>query len=71
MPLIVTLVSAGPWLGVNLLMVAAHVKLFAEVAVPPGVMTEISPVSGQAPVGTRARILVGLSTSNIAEFPLN
>ena len=71
-PLIVTIVPAGPLLGEKLLTVAAHVKLFTEVAVPPGVVvTEIGPVSGQAPVGTRALIRVGPSTSNTAEFPLN
>jgi hypothetical protein len=69
--LIVTIVPAGPLLGVKLVMVAAHVKLFAEVAVPLGVMTDIGPVSGQAPGGTKARIRVELSTSNTAEFPLN
>ena len=71
-PLIITIVPAGPLLGVKLVMVAAHVKLFTEVAVPLGVVTEIGPVSGQAPVGTKARIRVELNTSTTtAENPLN
>jgi hypothetical protein len=41
-------------LGAKLLMVAAHVKLFAEVTVPLGVLTEIVPVPGHAPAGTMA-----------------
>lgn len=72
LPRISTLVSTGPLLGEKLLNVAAHVKLFAEVAVPLDVlMTEIGPVLGQAPAGTVARILVELSTVNAAEVPLN
>ena len=71
-PLIVTLVPAGPWVGVKLVIVAAHVKLATEVTVPLGVVTEIGPVLGQAPAGTVARIRVGLSTVNVvAEVPLN
>ena len=72
MPLIITLVSAGPLLGVKLLIVAAHVKSFAEVAVPRGVLTEIGPVPGQAPAGTVAWIRVEPSNMNVvAEVPLN
>jgi hypothetical protein len=51
----VTLVPAVPFLGMKLLIVAAHVKLFGEVAGPLGVLTEIVPVPGQAPAGTVAR----------------
>ena len=61
-PLIVTVVPAGPLLGVKLVRVAAHVKLFTEVTVPLPVLTAIVPVAGQAPAGTVARIRVGLST---------
>ena len=53
-PLIVTLVPAGPLAGVKLVIVGAldTVKLLALVAVPPGVVTLIGPVV--APAGTVA-----------------
>ena len=59
-PLIVTIVPAGPLPGVKLLIVAAHIKYFAEIAGPLGVLAKIGAVLGQAPAGTVARILVGL-----------
>ena len=52
-PLIVTLVPAGPLAGVKLVIVGAlavTVKLLALVAVPPGVVTLSGPVV--APAGT-------------------
>ena len=55
-PVIATRAPAEPLVGVKLLIVAAHVKLPAEDAVPLGVVTEIGPVLGQAPAGTKARI---------------
>ena len=54
-PLIVTLVPAGPLVGVNPVIVgalAAIVKLLALVAVPPDVVTRRGPVV--APAGTVA-----------------
>ena len=54
-PLIVTLVPAGPLVGVKLVIVGAlavTVKLLALVAVPPGVVTLSGPVV--APAGTVA-----------------
>jgi hypothetical protein len=45
------------------------VKLVEEVAVPPGVVTEILPVL--APAGTAMVICVALVTLNVAEAPLN
>ena len=51
-PLIVTLVPAGPLVGVKLVIVGGltTVKLLALVAVPPGVVTLSGPVV--APAGT-------------------
>ena len=53
-PLIVTLVPAGPLVGVKLVIVGglSTVKLLALVAVPPGVVTLSGPVV--APAGTVA-----------------
>ena len=54
-PLIVTLVPAGPLVGVKLVIVGAlavTVKLLALVALPPGVVTLSGPVV--APAGTVA-----------------
>ena len=54
-PLIVTLVPAGPLVGVKLAIVGAlalTVKLLVLVAVPPGVVTLSGPVV--APAGTAA-----------------
>ena len=54
-PVIVTLVPAGPLVGVKLVIVgglAVTVKLLALVAVPPGVVTLSGPVV--APAGTVA-----------------
>ena len=54
-PLIVTLVPAGPLAGAKLVIVGAlavTVKLVALVAVPPGVVTLTGPVA--APAGTVA-----------------
>jgi hypothetical protein len=48
---------------------AVTVKLLAEVAVPPGVVTEILPVV--APLGTVAVICVAVFTVNVADLPLN
>jgi hypothetical protein len=69
-PLIVTVVSAGPWLGIKLVRVASHVKSLADVAVPLGVITEIRSVPGQAPAGTITRIRPELSTVKVAETSL-
>ena len=71
MPLIVTIVPAGPLLGVKLVRVAAHVKLFSEVTGPLGVTTEIVPGPGQAPAGTGTWIRVELTNvTGVAEVPL-
>ncbi len=53
-PLIVTLVPAGPRLGVKLVIVGGltTVKLLALFVVPPGVVTLIGPL--EAPAGTAA-----------------
>ena len=53
-PLIVTLVPAGPLLGAKLVIVGglSTVKLLALLAVPPGVVTLIGPL--EAPAGTVA-----------------
>jgi hypothetical protein len=51
-PLIITLAPTRPLVGVKLVIIGAAVKLVALVAVPPGVVTLISPVV--APVGTVA-----------------
>jgi len=53
-PVIVTFVPTGPLLGVKLLMVGVIVKLLALVAVPPGVVTVMTPVVALA--GTVATI---------------
>ena len=51
-PVIVTLVPAGPLVGVKLVIIGATEKFVALVAVPPGVVTPSGPVV--APVGTVA-----------------
>jgi hypothetical protein len=62
-PVMVTLVFAGPLVGVKPVMVGAlTAKLPAEVAVPPGVVTEMGPVV--ALFGTVVVICVALSTAN-------
>jgi len=71
-PLIVTIIPTGPLPGVKLLIVAAHIKLFAEVTVPLGVATEIVPVAGQALAGTLARMRLEFrNVTIVAEVPLN
>ena len=53
-PVIVTLAPVGPLVGVTLVIVGGNstVKLLAQVAVPPGVVTLTGPVV--APAGTVA-----------------
>jgi hypothetical protein len=71
-PLIVTLVPAGPVAGVKVVIVGGltvTVKLLGLVAVPPGVVTLSDPVV--APAGTVARIAVLDVTVNPAAVPLN
>jgi len=70
-PLIVTLVPAGPLPGVKLVIVGglSTVKLLALLAVPPGVVTLIGPVV--APLGTVAAIEVDEFTVKLALVPLN
>src|SRR5258706_301001 len=71
-PLIVTLVPAGPLVGVKLVIaggLADPVNTLALVAVPPGVVTLIDPVV--APAGTVACIVVAEFTVNVALTPLN
>src|SRR5207302_1577717 len=70
-PLIVTLVPAGPLPGVKLVIVGGltTVKLLALLAVPPGVVTLIGPL--EAPAGTVAWIAVGELTAKLALVPLN
>jgi|ERR1043166_269835 hypothetical protein len=63
-PLITTGVPTGPAVGLNPVIVGAETvttKLVAEVAVPPGVVTENGPPV--APLGTVAVICVALSTA--------
>jgi hypothetical protein len=71
--LIVTEVPTGPDIGENdeiVGLVVVTVNLWALVAVPPGVVTEIFPVV--APVGTVAVIFVAELTENdVALTPLN
>ena len=61
----VTGVPVAPLLGVNMVMIGAgmKVKSMALVAVPPGVVTVIAPVS---PVPTVALICVSLTVENFA-----
>src|SRR5258708_11569900 len=71
-PLIVTLVPAGPLAGATLVIVgglAVTVKLLALVAVPPGVVT--LPGLVVAPAGTVAWIAVAEVTVKLAVLPLN
>ena len=72
-PLIVTEVPTGPDIGENDEIVGfavVTVNLWALVAVPPGVVTEILPVV--APVGTVAVIFVAeLTVNDVALTPLN
>src|SRR6202007_233906 len=69
-PLMVTLVPAGPLAGVKLVTVGGvmPVKLPALVAVPPGVVTLMVPVV--APVGTVAVMVVAEPTVKVALVPL-
>jgi len=70
-PLIVTLVPAGPLLGVKLAIVGGliTVKLPVLLAVPAEVVTLIGPVA--APAGTVAVIAVAELTVKLALVPLN
>ena len=70
-PFMATLVPSGPLVGVKLVIAGAltTVKLFALVAVPPGVVTLSGPVV--APAGTVARIEVAEFTVKAALTPLN
>jgi hypothetical protein len=74
-PLIVTLVPTGPLAGEKPLIVGAEgggtvtLKLEADVAVPPEVVTAIGPLV--APLGTVAVICELESTVNVADVPLN
>src|SRR5882762_8903856 len=70
-PLIVTLVPAGPLPGVKLVMVGglSTVKLLALLAAPPGAVTLIVPL--EAPAGTVAWIAVAELTAKLARVPLN
>lgn len=71
-PEITTLVPEVPLVGVKLEIVGAGmltVKFAAELADPPGVVTEIFPVV--APTGTEVVICVALVTVKVATVPLN
>src|SRR5207302_475759 len=70
-PLIVTLVPAGPLTGVKLVIVGelGTVKLLALLAVPPGVMTLMGPL--EAPAGTVAWIAVAELTVKLAPVAPN
>ena len=70
-PLIVTLVPAGPLPGVKLVTVGGFttVKLLALLAVPPAVVTLIVPL--EVPAGTVAVIAVAEFTAKLALVPLN
>lgn len=72
-PVTVTLFPAAPLVGEKLVIVGAGSvteKLAAELAVPPGVTTEIFPLV--APAGTVAVICVAFTTENdVATVPLN
>jgi hypothetical protein len=65
-----TPVPTGPVVGAKLATVgaASTVNEFADVAVPPGVVTEIFPVV--VPLATVAVICVVLFTAKVAAFPL-
>lgn len=70
-PVMVTGVLTGPAVGAKPEIVGGvtvTVKLEADVAVPPGVVTEIVPLV--APVGTVVVICVALATENVAAVPL-
>jgi hypothetical protein len=63
-PVMVTIwLPRGPLVGVKLVIAGDTVKLVAEVAVPPGVVTAMVPVV--APVGTVVVMLVALTTVNV------
>jgi hypothetical protein len=68
-PVIVTVVPAGPFVGVKLVIPGATVKLVELVAVPPAVVTLIGPVVALA--GTVALIFVLESTWKTDDAPLN
>ena len=70
-PLIVTLVPAGPLVGAKLVIAGGltTVKLLLFVAVPPGVVTLSGPAV--APAGTVAWIAVAEVTVKLALNPLN
>ena len=70
-PLIVTLVPAGPLPGVKLVIVGglSTVKLLELLAEPPGVVTLMGPL--EAPAGTVAWIAVAELTVKLALVPLN
>jgi len=72
-PVIVTAVPAGPLVGVKVVIVgevtaAVTVKLAAELALPPEVVTETFPVV--ALLGTVAVIWLALFTVKVADIPL-
>ena len=69
-PVLPTFAPIGPEVGVKLAIVGGGkltVKFVVEVAVPPGVVTVIFPVT--APAGTLVAICVALVTVNVAAFP--
>ena len=66
-PLMVTSVPTGPLVGVKLLTFGSTVKLAALVAVPPGVVTEMGPLS--ASFGTFAVIDESFTTVKVAVAP--
>jgi len=70
-PVTTTPVPTGPVVGVKLVIVGGTttVNAFAEVAVPPAVVTEIFPLV--VPLATVAVICVALFTANVAALPLN
>ena len=70
-PVTTTPVPTGPVVGLKFVIVggASTVNEFAEVAVPPGVVTAIFPLV--VPLATVAVICVPLFTVNVAAFPLN
>jgi hypothetical protein len=72
LPVMVTTVPMAPLAGAKLAMLGAGactVKLLAERAFPPAVVTEILPLV--APLGTVAAICVALFTVKLAAVPLN
>jgi hypothetical protein len=69
LPLIVTAVRTGPFVGVKLLIVGMTRNLVALVEDPPAVVTVIGPLV--APEGTTAAISVEEATVNCALVPAN